>query len=208
MKKKLLYPLIVVIIIGGVFAIYNFTSSPADAYLSEEEAKEKISKQYSGEIAEIELEEENNQKIYKVKIKGTDRDYELKIDAETGEVLLLNEKAVTESDNSTRNEDTAVDDNTEQEDNSGTDNKEDRNDSSNEETKQQSNNTLISAEEARGIALDQYPGAEITDFEQDEDDGRYLYEIELITDKEEIDLEIDAYTGSIISISKDELDED
>ncbi|WP_018930342.1 PepSY domain-containing protein [Gracilibacillus lacisalsi] len=208
MKKKLLYPLIVVAIIGGVFAIYHFTSSPADAYLSEEEAKEKISKQYSGEIAEIELEEENNQKIYKVKIKGTDRDYELKIDAESGEVLLLNEKAVTESDNSTRNEDTAVDDNTEQEDNSGTNNKEDRNDSSNEETKQQPNNTLISAEEARDIALDQYPGAEITDFEQDEDDGRYLYEIELITDKEEIDLEIDAYTGSIISISKDELDED
>ncbi|WP_208589832.1 PepSY domain-containing protein [Gracilibacillus suaedae] len=208
MKKKLLYPLILVIVIGGVFVIYNFTSSPADAYLSEEEAKEKISKQYSGEIAEIELEAENNKKIYKVKIKRTDRDYELKIDAETGEVLLLNETSVTESNNSTRKEVTAVDDNIEQEDNSRNNHTEDRDDSSTEETKQQPNNTLISAEEASDIALDQYPGAEIIDFEQDEDDGRYLYEIELITDKEEIDLEIDAYTGSIISISKDELDED
>ncbi len=208
MKNKLFFIILtIIIVIGSVVAIYNFTSNPASAYLSEEEAKEKVSDQFSGKIMELELDEENNRKVYEVEIKGTDRDYELKIDAETGEILLLNEKTGTLRDNSVAKEEAADDqDNTDQEDKNETDNK----DEQNEETKQQSdnsNNTLISAEEARSIATDQYPGT-ITDFEQDEDDGRYLYEIEIRTNTHEVDLEIDAYTGSIISISKDDLDDD
>ncbi|SFL43041.1 Peptidase propeptide and YPEB domain-containing protein [Gracilibacillus orientalis] len=206
-NKRFIIILTVIIVIGGVVAIYNFSSNPASAYLSEEEAKEKVSNQFSGEIMELELDEENNRKVYEVEIKGTDRDYELKIDAETGEILLLNEKTDTLKDNSTTKEKTPDDhDNTAQENENETDIK----DEQNEETKQQSNNsnnTLISAEEARAIATDQYPGT-ITDFEQDEDDGTYLYEIEVRTDTHEVDLEIDGYTGSIISISKDDLDDE
>ncbi|MGN8644782.1 PepSY domain-containing protein [Gracilibacillus sp. HCP3S3_G5_1] len=200
MKIKTFFMILTVfIIIGGGLAIYNFTSSPASAYLSKEEAEEKIANQFSGEITELELEEENNQKVYEVEIKGTDRDYELKIDAETGEILLLNEKNVTQ-----KNEDTTNDrDNVDQQEKHTA--KED--DHETEQQADHSNNTLISAEEARTIATNEYPGS-ITDFELDEDDGRYQYEIEIKTDNGEVDLEIDAYTGSIISISKDDFDDD
>ncbi|MDX8046741.1 PepSY domain-containing protein [Gracilibacillus sp. S3-1-1] len=204
MKKKLLMLVSTILIIcGGIFVINIFTASPAEAYLSEDEAKEKIAKQYAGQIEEIKLVEESNPKVYEVSIKGTDRDYALEVNAETGEVLQLDEKSTPPI--SSNEED--VDENTVSQEN----NKEEDDDSRSDEIEQQSDsatNTLISAEEARAIVSEQYPNGDIMEFEQDEEDGRYLYEIELRTDKEEIDLEIDAYTGSIISISKDELEED
>jgi uncharacterized membrane protein YkoI len=41
----------------------------------------------------------------------------------------------------------------------------------------------------------------IKEIELDDDDGRLYYEIELYTDTHEIDMEIDAYTGEVLSIS-------
>ena len=77
------------------------------------------------------------------------------------------------------------------------------------------NNVIISAEKAKEIAHAEVPNAKITDFELDSDDGRRYYEIEMYTDTQEVELEIDAYTGKIImyefearenktSISRDE----
>ncbi|PWU70146.1 PepSY domain-containing protein [Gracilibacillus dipsosauri] len=194
MKNKTFYLILSgVILIGGIFAILQFTSSPASAYLSEEEAKAKVQEQYAGEIKELELEEDGNKKVYEIEIEGQDKYYELHLDAETGEILKLEEKKLANSSNTNSSKSKE-----EQQNNTSSDNKEETN-----STKQ---TTLISYDEAKKIALEEYNGT-ITDFELDEDDGKSVYEIEVQTKSEEVDLEIDAYTGDIISISKDELDD-
>lgn len=65
-----------------------------------------------------------------------------------------------------------------------------------------SNNTKISEEKAKEIALAKVPGATVQDirqFKKDRDDGRYVYEGEILYNKTEYDFEIDAESGEIIS---------
>lgn len=59
-------------------------------------------------------------------------------------------------------------------------------------------NGLISAERAKGIALAKAGGGQVVFFELDRDDGRQVYEIEIITDQYEYEFEIDAKTGNIL----------
>ncbi len=224
-NKKFIIGLTALVIIGGVFATLQFTSNSASAYLSKEEARKKVSDQFSGEIVELELDEEDNQKVYEIEMEGTDRDYELKINAETGKIIKLEEKvkkqktpevenedkvtANTEDDQETNNKD--VDKNDDQNDSeqkaTQTDDADSENDYVKNAQKKQSAKTLISNEKAKSIALSQYNGT-IIEVELDDDDGKKYYEIEMTTTSEEVKMEIDAYTGEIISISKDELDDD
>ena len=51
------------------------------------------------------------------------------------------------------------------------------------------------------MALEQVPGSKddnIVKFSQDYDDGRTVYEIEIIYNRAEYDIEIDASTGTIL----------
>ena len=62
-------------------------------------------------------------------------------------------------------------------------------------------NTNISEEKAKEIALAKVPGATMQDirqFKKDRDDGRYVYEGEILYNKTEYDFEIDAESGEII----------
>lgn len=68
--------------------------------------------------------------------------------------------------------------------------------------------TVISAEQAKKIALQNFNGT-IKELELDEDDGRLVYEIELINGNREADIEIDAYTGKVLMLEiKTEDDDD
>ena len=61
---------------------------------------------------------------------------------------------------------------------------------------------LITEEKAKEIALEKVPGATVQDirqFKKDRDDGRYVYEGEILYNKMEYDFEIDAESGEIIS---------
>ena len=61
---------------------------------------------------------------------------------------------------------------------------------------------LITEEKAKEIALAKVPGAttqDIRKFKKDRDDGRYVYEGEILYNKTEYDFEIDAHSGEIIS---------
>ncbi|MBQ8392105.1 MAG: PepSY domain-containing protein [Clostridia bacterium] len=63
-------------------------------------------------------------------------------------------------------------------------------------------NTKISEERAKEIALEKVPGAteeNIRKFKKDRDDGKYVYEGEILYNKTEYDFEIDAESGEIIS---------
>lgn len=63
---------------------------------------------------------------------------------------------------------------------------------------------FIGVERAKEIALARIGGGHIEEIELDEDDGRWIYEIEAIYNGEEYDLEIDARTGSIVSFERDD----
>ncbi len=66
----------------------------------------------------------------------------------------------------------------------------------------QTNNSEISADEAKNIALSQVPGASadnIYDFEVDYDDGRLEYEGKIIYSETEYEFSIDGYSGAIRS---------
>ncbi|WP_066191698.1 PepSY domain-containing protein [Gracilibacillus timonensis] len=193
MKQKLLQHkkfLIIVgslIIIGAAFAIWQFNSSPASAMMTEEEATEIATNQYSGEIVELKQDREDNKQVYEIKIQGDDRLYDLTIDAETGDILELDEDMVQQADNSNNQE------------------TEGNNDGNNTQ-QENSNNERLSTEEVTAIAQEEYDG-EVIDLDFDGDDGRQYYDIEMLTDEAEIELEIDAYSGEIITKSEDRHDQ-
>lgn len=63
---------------------------------------------------------------------------------------------------------------------------------------------LISAEEAQAIALKQAPqGARVVKCKLDWDDGRYVYEVELMKDKVEYECDVHAVTGVILDWDAD-----
>ncbi|KGX87687.1 hypothetical protein N784_13760 [Pontibacillus litoralis JSM 072002] len=65
----------------------------------------------------------------------------------------------------------------------------------------------MSQSKATSIALAKF-GGKVVEVELDNDDGKKHYEIEIITDKEEIDVDVDAYTGAITSVERETLDQD
>ncbi|MRH42663.1 hypothetical protein GH741_08185 [Aquibacillus halophilus] len=219
------------VIVGGAFGIYQLTASPASASLSEEEARTKAQNQFPGEVVEIELDENGKNSVYEVEIEGTDRSYELLIDANSGEILHLEEdfkgtnktsdgkddqerSTDDDSSNDDTNDDKNVtlteksDDNADGKNENTTDKNDDDADDSETNVSKKSTNTKtpISSEKAKEIALAEVNGT-ITEIELDEDDGYLTYEIELVTDKNEVDIDIDAYTGAIIAVSLDDLDD-
>ncbi len=63
---------------------------------------------------------------------------------------------------------------------------------------------LLPFEQVLAIAVGRYPGASILDVELEEEDGRYVYELELLTAADAFreghvrELEIDARTGAVL----------
>ena len=66
---------------------------------------------------------------------------------------------------------------------------------------------IISREEAIAIAEKEVNG-KVYSFELDRDDGRLEYEIELLTDKYEVEIEMDARNGKILEKDYDDLEDD
>lgn len=70
-------------------------------------------------------------------------------------------------------------------------------------TPKQGNNSYIGVERAKEIALSKVPGATVVKVEFDKDDGVPVYEVELIKDEYEYDIEIHAVTGKILDFDQD-----
>lgn len=218
MKKKIIALVSVLIILGGGLGIYQLSATSAEAKLSKEEAESKVVNQYPGEVVEIELEEEGNKPVYEIEIEGSDKNYDLTLDGNTGEVLNLEKKTKKKTDtskaeketNTQQNEKVNTDDtsNTSNKKNSKSkkdDNADDGNEGSASQT-QTNEKVAISEKKAREIANNQEDG-EIVELELDEDDGHSYYEIEMHTNTKEVDIEIDAYSGEIIVVSKESFDD-
>ncbi|WP_117169955.1 PepSY domain-containing protein [Paraliobacillus sediminis] len=189
-----------IVIIGLVVYQVNVTS--ADAKLSMEQAENKATTQYPGEVVSIELDDDGISKKYEIEIKGTGKYYDLELDADTGEVLELKEKTVSNA--TTGNEGDKVNQSSSEDQTETRSNDAEADDEETENN--QTSNVIISTTEAREIATSEAEGT-IVDLELDEDDGYTVYEIEMHSATQEIDIEIDAYTGEVLVISMEALDD-
>ncbi len=210
MKKKIAMltgGLAVVLVLG--LGIYKSDASQADPTLNYDEVKGLILSQYPGTISEIELEKDNNRAVYEIEIVNEGMEYDLKVDANSGEILKLKEKQVAVHSDDQKHEVIEL----EKEPNDKEDKQEqaqkteetkiEKKDAPIENKKQENKNTVIDASKAIEIAQKEFPGT-VTDVELDEDDGRYIYEIEIKAGGQEAEFEIDAMTGEIIVIDIDD----
>src|SRR5699024_2179135 len=219
MKKKLAFIISGVVAIGilGFGVLYSSTSQ-AEASLSTEDIKDMVNEQYPGEITEIAQETEFNRAVFEVEIKTKDREYDIKLDGKTGEILNITENPNKEKAEANNEKDQSkeekVEGNTSEEQSKAVVIKEKKDEKSkhkqqknkkqkSDQKKSEEKRVIISIEEAKRIALAEFSG-EIDDIELDTEDGRLIYEVEIERGDKEAEIEIDAYTGEILLIEIDE----
>lgn len=137
-----------------------------------------------GHIDDIDLERYNNKAFYDVEIEQGDKDVTVLIDAYTGKTL----------DVFTHDDDRYDDDRYDDDD--------DRYES------EAIASVKLSAADAEKIAIKQLSNSKVVQIELDEDDNRLQYEVEVVNSKYEAEVEIDANTGKVLSIDKDDRDDD
>ncbi|WP_068676151.1 PepSY domain-containing protein [Oceanobacillus sp. Castelsardo] len=202
MKKKVLAAIgamAVATVIGFAFSQSGVVN--ADPNLTHDDVRKRITEQYPGNIKELELEKKGKKAIYEAEIELDGKEYDIKIDGNTGDVLKLEETVLSKKNNT----DSKVE-KLEITEKSNEDTNNEHHDDNKQREKNTSKQTVISLEEAKNIALNNFSG-KITEMELDEDDDRLIYEVQMEEGNKEADIEIDAYTGKIIMI-KIETDED
>ena len=208
MKKKIVLSVGVLAIASVLgLGIYHSNASQAEPKLSSEEIDDIVTSQYPGTITEMELEKDSNQVIYEVEITEDGKEYELKLDGNTGEVLKIKEKEMVkkQTDNidqhpKKKQAQQQANDQVDQKNQSQSETNENRPD---QQDKRNQQKTVIDADEAVQIALKEFSGT-VESVELDEDDLRLIYEVEIEAGDEEAEVEIDAYTGEVLVIDIDD----
>lgn len=206
MKKIILIPAIALTLIGGVAYTTTFAATSDDtksekiaeqqeqqqlkkeAVITEKEATKSALEKVNGEVVFTELDEDDGMIVYEIKIKDKqDMLHEVKVDTKNGKILK------TEMEDNDRDDDG---------------NEMDEYISDKKEEQQLTKQAKISEKESHNIALQEVKG-QITDSELDMENGKLVYSIEII-DKQnnEHEIEVDAKTGDILKIEKDESDDD
>ncbi|MBN6204879.1 PepSY domain-containing protein [Ralstonia pickettii] len=230
-KKKILLAIgamAVAAVLGLIFSQSLTASAGPD--LSTDDIRGQVEAQYPGEIKELELDDESKTPVYEVEIAIDGKEYELKIDGNSGEVLKLDEKLAggakeqTDTAQFESNEDESIkineksSDRTEDETGKLSSENADKekqtakaprneNDEKKQATKQpKQKQSILTKEEAIDIALEQFSG-NIEGVDLDDDDDRLIYEIEIESSRGEAEIEIDAYTGKVLLVDID-LEED
>ena len=215
MKKKLIFGMSV--FIGAcilVFGFINSNSAQTKPSLSKEKVKEIVSEQYPGKVSEPILRTINNQPVYEVKTTNDDNAYHIKLDGNSGKILDIIKKPITETKvvakkNDTKDKKETIQPKKEEKTDSKqiTKSKEEPKEKLKEqpkkETPKKEKKTILSHDEVSKIALQQFSGV-IDDIELDEENDRLIYEVEIEDGDKEAEIEIDAYTGEIILIEIDE----
>jgi len=230
MKKKIGIVLTVILGISALgLGMLQSSASEASPKMDRQEITDLIKSQYPGEITELELDKEGTRAVYEAELHDGSKEYEIKLDGNTGKVLELDEKFTADADkeqnkaNSNEKksgkEDSgqkkasqARDDDHDDKNDSGQDDKanmelSNKSNSDGNKNNQSQKSAVIDSAEAEKIAKDAFPGT-IIQLELDEDDGQLYYEIEMKSKKKEADLEINAYTGDILVMEIDNDDGD
>ena len=172
---------------------YNDVIYSATNFIGENEIKKAIQKYVpNGIITDVDLEKSANGAIFEIEIHKDNLQYELILNATTGEKISLTSHADDWDTDSYH-----FDWDWEHDAWQGIHNNNHTN--SNAST----NNSIISIEKAKQIALDKVPGAIIKEIELDTDDGKTVYEGELRKENWEYEFKIDAFTGAILKWESD-----
>ncbi|MFD2639741.1 PepSY domain-containing protein [Piscibacillus salipiscarius] len=152
----------------------------ANKLIGVEELEDIVLNKVDGSIEDVELDtRSDNKAYYEVEVLKDEQEYELIIDGYTGKVLKV--EGVNHTSKSNGEEQVEVKD---------------------DENKSQKNTEPIGKEKAIRLALEVTSG-KVSDIELEEDDGQYVYEVEVKGEKES-GVKIDAYTGAIIDIELDD----
>lgn len=156
----------------------------------------------------VSKEKDDGKTVYEIRFDIAEKEYDYEINAENGDILSsdietdenYNNSQQTQnntSENGTTNQNTE----TNQTNNTNTGNTT----TSNQTT--QNTNVKISEADAKKAALSKVPGATEADLkmELEYDDGKYIYEGDIIHEQTEYEFEIDANTGTFLKWSKENL---
>lgn len=123
--------------------------------------------QADGYVESVELERDRGTLYYEVEIENSTKEYDVYVDAYSGEVLRVKEERDRNGDRSKQMKD------------------------------------VLPMTEAVVIANEKVEGT-VTKVELDSDDGQLYYEIEIRSGRDEVEVEVDAYTGEILSVDYDD----
>lgn len=207
MRKKIIWVIGTLIALGiAGLTVYQTNATTSSPDLNSEEIIELVKIQYPGQHSEPELSVENGEPVYQMEVTKDQGVYSLKLNGDTGQVIDLTavEKTAnnlednTEKQGEAKKEENTAAENPESDDSESAEKK-----SEPESDKQETgNDAMLSHEEAKEIALKEFPG-KVTDLELDSDDGVYIYEIEIVDGEDEASIEINAYTGNVVMIEID-----
>nr|WP_304216084.1 PepSY domain-containing protein [Fredinandcohnia onubensis] len=191
MKKKLVVLGIVgTVVLGGAVGVGAFAK---EAEVPSKKAEEIAMQEVKGaHVKEIELERENGELIYEVELEGThDDDIEVDVNATTGKVVRVDDDRDDDDDAKANNVA------------SGTVVKVDDHDDDRVTSQKAVSSPKVSKEQAISIATKDTPG-KIVEIELDDDNH---YEIEMIYEGKEVEMEISAVDGTILKKEIDDLDD-
>lgn len=191
MKKKLVVLGIVgTVVLGGAVGVGAFAK---EAEVPSKKAEEIAMQEVKGaHVKEIELERENGELIYEVELEGThDDDIEVDVNATTGKVVRVDDDRDDDDDAKANNVA------------SGTVVKIDDHDDDRVTSRKAVSLPKVSKEQAISIATKDTPG-KIVEIELDDDNH---YEIEMIYEGKEVEMEISAVDGTILKKEIDDLDD-
>lgn len=154
--------------------------------------------------------------LYEIQFASDDTEYEYEINAKDGEILNYSTESLNNNgnNNTTSNGTDAgqAQNNTQNNTQSNTVNDTQNNAQNNTQNSGQNNsgttqnvNVQISEADAKAAALERVPGATEQDLRMklDRDDGKYIYEGDIIYQQKEYEFEIDANTGNFLKWSEE-----
>lgn len=172
---------------------YNDSISSTTSFIEEDAIKKAVQKYVpNGIITDVDLEKSVNGAVFEIEIHKDTLQYDLILNASTGEKISLTSH-IDNWDTDSYDFDWDWEHDAWQ----GSHN----NNHTNSNTS--ANNSIISVEKAKQIALDKAPGAIVKKIELDTDDGKTVYEGELRKENWEYEFKIDASTGTILEWDSD-----
>ena len=196
----------------------NNASTTRKAYIGESKAKSiMLNKVPGATISKFYLDNDATPEYDGELIKG-DYEYDISVDAVTGEIREFSKERIRNYNNPTINNSTSTNSNTNANNNVATNNNTNvnnnvaTNNNTNVNNNVPTNNngittnrTYIGESKAKSIMLSKVPGATIRGFHFD-NDSTPEYEAELIKDGYEYDISVNALTGGIIEFSKERIE--
>lgn len=140
--------------------------------------------------------------LYEIQFASGDTEYEYEINAENGDIISYGSESLNNGQTNTQNNTGTTTDNSAT---NSTDTSQSQDNSQNTASNNTGVNVQFSEADAKAAALERVPGATEQDLkiELDHDDGKYIYEGDIIYQQIEYEFEIDANTGKFLKWSEE-----